>query len=169
MNIESIEYGSRAGFWRLHRMFSERGIPVTIYGVAMALERNPKQLQQCWKLIGRLPVMVTAGLTTSTWEETEREHLQKAIAIHTQVTGSRPQAGTGRTSPNTRRLVVEEGGFLYDADSYADDLPYWVHDYGLPHLVIPYTLDNNDMVCYQPGFNSGDQFFAYLRDAFDVL
>jgi len=93
MNIESIyEYGSRAGFWRLHRMFSERGIPVTIYGVAMALERNPKQLQQCWKLIGRLPVMVTAGLTTVLWEETEREHLQKATPFTPSY--SRPQAGT---------------------------------------------------------------------------
>lgn len=104
-------------------------------------------------------------------EAVEREHIQTAIALQTQVTGSRPLGFyQGRLSPNTRRLVVEEGGFLYDADSYADDLPYWVHDYGHPHLVIPYTLDNNDMrfATYQ-GFNSGDQFFAYLRDAFDVL
>lgn len=173
MNIESIyEYGSRAGFWRLHRMFTERGIPVTVYGVAMALERNPEAVA----------AMVEADweIASHGWrwidykyfgEETEREHLHNAIAIHTRVTGSRPLGWyTGRNSPNTRRLVVEEGGFLYDSDSYADDLPYWVYDYGSPHLVIPYTLDNNDMrFATAQGFNSGDQFFAYLRDAFDVL
>ncbi|MDX2096175.1 MAG: allantoinase, partial [Leptolyngbyaceae cyanobacterium bins.59] len=104
-------------------------------------------------------------------EEAEREHVQKAIDLHTRVTGSRPLGWyTGRTSPHTRKLVVEAGGFLYDADSYADDLPYWVHDYGAPHLVIPYTLDNNDMrFATAQGFISGDQFFAYLQDAFDVL
>lgn len=173
MNMESFyEYGSRAGFWRLHRMFTERSIPVTIYGVTMALERNPDAVA----------AMQEAGWEIAShgyrWidyqyfgEEAEREHLQKAIAIHTQVTGSRPLGWyTGRISPNTRRLVVEEGGFLYDSDSYADDLPYWVYDYGRPHLVIPYTLDNNDMrFATAQGFNSGDQFFAYLRDAFDTL
>jgi peptidoglycan/xylan/chitin deacetylase (PgdA/CDA1 family) len=105
-------------------------------------------------------------------ESVEREHLQKAIAIHTQVTGSRPLGWyTGRTSANSRKLVVEEGGFLYDSDSYSDDLPYWVYEQSSkPHLVIPYTLDNNDMrFATAQGFNSGDQFFAYLRDAFDVL
>lgn len=173
MNMESIyEYGSRAGFWRLHRMFSDRQIPVTVYGVAMALARNPEAVA----------AMLAANweIASHGWrwidyqyfgEEAEREHLEKAIAIHTQVTGSRPLGWyTGRTSPHSRRLVVEAGGFLYDADSYADDLPYWVHDYGKPHLVIPYTLDNNDMrFATNQGFNSGDQFFAYLRDAFDVL
>lgn len=173
MNIESIyEYGSRAGFWRLHRMFTERSIPVTVYGVAMALERNPEAVA----------AMIAAGWEIAShgyrWidykyfgEEAEQKHLQEAITIHTRVTGSRPLGWyTGRNSPNTRRLVVEEGGFLYDADSYADDLPYWIHDYGKPHLVIPYTLDNNDMrFATNQGFNSGDQFFAYLRDAFDVL
>jgi putative urate catabolism protein len=173
LNMESFyEYGSRAGFWRLHRMFTERGIPVTVYGVTMALQRNPE---------------VVAAMQEAEWEiashgyrwidyqyvgeEAERKHLQEAIAIHTQVTGSRPLGWyTGRISPNTRRLVVEEGGFLYDSDSYADDLPYWVYDYGKPHLVIPYTLDNNDMrFATAQGFNSGDQFFAYLRDAFDTL
>lgn len=173
MNIESIyEYGSRAGFWRLYRMFTERSIPVTVYGVAMALERNPEAV---------------AAMNEANWEiashgyrwidykyfspEAEREHLQTAIAIHTQATGSRPLGWyTGRNSPHTRRLVVEDGGFLYDSDSYADDLPYWTYDYGKPHLVIPYTLDNNDMrFATNQGFNSGDQFFAYLRDAFDVL
>ncbi|NJO39146.1 MAG: allantoinase PuuE [Cyanobacteria bacterium CRU_2_1] len=173
MNIESIyEYGSRAGFWRLYRIFTDRQIPVTIYGIAMALERNPEAV---------------AAMLEATWEvashgyrwidykyfnlDAEREHLHKAIDIHTRVTGSRPMGWyTGRNSPQTRRLVVEEGGFLYDSDSYADDLPYWIYDYGKPHLVIPYTLDNNDMrFATAQGFNSGDQFFAYLRDAFDVL
>lgn len=173
MNMESIyEYGSRAGFWRLYRLFTQRGIPVTVYGVAMALERNPEavaaMLEADWEIASH-------GLRWIEYkyfgEEEEREHLHKAIAIHTQVTGSRPLGWyTGRTSPHTRRLVVEAGGFLYDADSYADDLPYWVHDYGKPHLVIPYTLDNNDMrFATAQGFNCGDQFFAYLRDAFDIL
>ncbi|NEP17773.1 MAG: allantoinase PuuE [Leptolyngbya sp. SIO4C1] len=173
LNMESVyEYGSRAGFWRLHRLFTERQLPVTVYAVAMALERNP----------AAAAAMVAAGWEVAShgyrWidyqyvgEDIEREHIQTAIAIHTAVTGSRPLGFyQGRLSPNTRRLVVETGGFLYDADSYADDLPYWVHDYGRSHLVIPYTLDNNDMrfATYQ-GFNSGEQFFAYLRDAFDLL
>jgi len=173
MNMESIyEYGSRAGFWRLHRMFSDRQIPVTVYGIAMALARNPEavaaMLAANWEIASHGWRWIDYQYVG---EETEREHLEKAIAIHTQVTGSRPLGWyTGRTSPHSRRLVVEAGGFLYDADSYADDLPYWVHDYGKPHLVIPYTLDNNDMrFATNQGFNSGDQFFAYLRDAFDVL
>ncbi|MEO1389087.1 MAG: allantoinase PuuE [Cyanobacteria bacterium J06634_6] len=173
LNMESMyEYGSRAGFWRLHRLFTERNLPLTVYAVAMALERNPDA--------GK--AMVEAGWEVAShgyrWidyqyvgEDVERSHIQKAIDIHTQVIGSRPLGFyQGRNSPNTRRLVVEEGGFLYDADSYADDLPYWNDDYGKPHLVIPYTLDNNDMrFATAQGFNSGDQFFTYLRDAFDVL
>jgi putative urate catabolism protein len=173
MNMESCyEYGSRAGFWRLHRLFSQRGIPVTVYGVAMALERNPEavaaMLETDWEIASH-------GYRWIDYKDfsaaAEREHLQRAIALHTQVTGSRPLGWyTGRTSPHTRQLVIEAGGFLYDADSYADDLPYWVYDYGRPHLVIPYTLDNNDMRFAAPqGFNCGDQFFTYLRDAFDVL
>ncbi|MCU0527542.1 MAG: allantoinase PuuE [Elainella sp. Prado103] len=173
MNIESMyEYGSRAGFWRLHRMFTQRGIPVTIYGIAMALERNPDvvaaMLEADWEIASHGYRWIEYRDFS---EVEEREHLQTAIEIHTRVTGSRPLGWyTGRTSEHTRKLVVEEGGFLYDADSYADDLPYWNHDYGKPHLVIPYTLDNNDMrFATSQGFNSGDQFFAYLRDAFDVL
>lgn len=173
MNMESCyEYGSRAGFWRLHRLFTTRKIPVTVFGVAMALEHNPEAV---------------AAMLAADWEiashgyrwidykdfshEQERQHLQQAIAIHTQVTGSPPLGWyTGRTSPHTRQLVVEAGGFLYDADSYADDLPYWVRESGSSHLVVPYTLDNNDMrFATSQGFNSGDQFFAYLRDAFDTL
>jgi putative urate catabolism protein len=173
MNMESLyEYGSRAGFWRLHRLFTARAIPVTVYGVAMALERNPAAVE----------AMLSAGWEIAShgyrWidyqfvpEDVERGHLRQAIAIHTRVTGSRPLGWyTGRCSPNTRKLVVEEGGFLYDADSYADDLPYWVTDYGQPHLVIPYTLDANDMrFATTQGFNSGDQFLTYLKDSFDIL
>ncbi len=173
MNMESLyEYGSRAGFWRLHRLFTTRAIPVTVYGVAMALERNPAavgaMLSAGWEIASHGYRWIDYQCVT---EEEEREHLHKALDIHTRVTGSRPLGWyTGRCSPNTRKLVVEEGGFLYDADSYADDLPYWVADYGEPHLVIPYTLDANDMrFAINQGFNSGDQFFTYLKDSFDIL
>ncbi|MDJ0702495.1 MAG: allantoinase PuuE [Leptolyngbyaceae cyanobacterium MO_188.B28] len=173
LNMESVyEYGSRAGFWRLHRLFTQRDIPVTVYAVAMAMERNPEAIaamvEADWEIASHGYRWIDYQYVG---EAIEREHIQTAIALHTQVAGSRPLGFyQGRVSPNTRRLVVEAGGFLYDSDSYADDLPYWVHDYGAPHLVIPYTLDNNDMrfAVYQ-GFNSGDQFFAYLRDAFDTL
>jgi len=173
MNIESLfEYGSRAGFWRLHRAFTARSVPVTVYGVAMALARNPEAVA----------AMLDAGWEIAThgyrWidyqyvpELTEREHLAKAIEIHTKVTGSRPLGWyLGRCSPNTHRLVAEEGGFIYNADSYADDLPYWDTSHGKPQLIVPYTLDANDMrFATAQGFNSGDQFLAYLRDTFDVL
>ncbi|MEM1309697.1 MAG: allantoinase PuuE [Cyanobacteria bacterium P01_D01_bin.71] len=173
LNMESMyEYGSRAGFWRLHRLFTQRQLPVTVYAVAMALERHPDA--------GK--AMVEAGWEVAShgyrWidyqyvgADTEREHIRQAVEIHTRVIGSRPLGFyQGRVSPNTRRLVIEEGGFLYDADSYADDLPYWVKGGDRPHLVIPYTLDNNDMrFATAQGFNSGDQFFTYLKDAFDLL
>lgn len=173
MNMESIyEYGSRTGFWRLHRLFTERAMPVTVYGVAMALERNPAAVE----------AMRAAGweIATHGWrwidyqhlpETVEREHMLRAIEVHTRVTGERPLGWyLGRCSPNTRRLVVEEGGFVYDADSYADDLPYWDDAHGRPQLIVPYTLDANDMrFATNQGFNSGDQFFAYLRDSFDML
>ena len=174
MSMESIyEYGSRAGFWRLHRLFTSRNIPVTIFGVAMALERNPEaveaMLQADWEIASHGYRWIDYKNIP---EDIEREHMAKAIDIHTRVTGSRPLGWyTGRTSSNTQRLVQEAGGFLYDADSYADDLPYWVETpAGDPHLVVPYTLDTNDMRFASPqGFNSGEQFFTYLRDAFDVL
>ncbi|WP_029011101.1 allantoinase PuuE [Azospirillum halopraeferens] len=173
MNMESIyEYGSRAGFWRLHRLFTERSLPVTVYGVAMALERNPEAVA----------AMKAAGweIATHGWrwidyqhlsEAEERAHMARAIAVHTRVTGERPLGWyLGRCSPNTRRLVAEEGGFLYDADSYADDLPYWDDSHGRPQLIVPYTLDANDMrFASAQGFNSGEQFFTYLKDSFDVL
>ena len=173
VQMESVyEYGSRVGLWRLLRVFAERRIPISVFAVAMALERHPAAAR----------AIVEAGheIVSHGWrwidyqfveEAVEREHMRLAVDTLTRLTGSRPLGWyTGRLSPNTRRLVAEEGGFLYDADAYNDDLPYWVVASGRPHLVVPYTLDNNDMKFggYQ-GFNSGDQFFAYLRDAFDVL
>ena len=174
MNMESIyEYGSRAGFWRLHRAFTEREMPVTVYGVAMALERNPEAVaamnEAGWEIASHGYRWIDYQHVP---EEVEREHMRRAIEIHTRATGSRPLGWyTGRTSPNTRRLVMEAGGFLYDADSYADDLPYWVRNArGEPHLVVPYTLDSNDMrFATAQGFNCGEQFFTYLKDTFDVL
>tara|TARA_B110000091_G_scaffold23091_1_gene21864 strand:+ start:262 stop:1209 length:948 start_codon:yes stop_codon:yes gene_type:complete len=174
MSMESLyEYGSRAGFWRLHRLFTQMNIPVTIFGVGMALERSPEAVEAMLKADWEI---ASHGYRWIDYkdipEEIEREHMARAIEVHTRVTGSRPLGWyTGRTSTNTQRLVQEEGGFLYDADSYADDLPYWVETpAGEPHLVIPYTLDTNDMRFASPqGFNSGEQFFNYLRDAFDVL
>lgn len=173
MNMESIyEYGARAGFWRLHRLFTERALPVTVFGVAMALERNPAAVE----------AMLAAGWEIAShgyrWidyqhvdEATERDHLKKAIEIHERVTGERPRGWyLGRCSPNSHRLIAEEGGFRYNADSYADDLPYWGHSHGTPQLIVPYTLDANDMRFATPqGFNSGQQFFDYLKDSFDVL
>lgn len=173
VNMESIyEYGSRAGFWRLHRLFTSRGVKVTVYGVAMALMRNPAAVlamrEAGWEIASHGYRWIDYQHVD---EATERQHLQLALKLHTQATGSRPLGWyLGRCSPNTRRIVVEEGGFLYDADSYADDLPYWNHDHGRPHLVVPYTLDANDMrFATAQGFNSGEQFFAYLKDSFDVL
>ncbi len=173
MNMESCyEYGSRAGFWRLYRLFTDRQIPVTVYGIAMALARNPDavaaMLEADWEIASHGYRWIEYKDFS---ESEEREHMQQAISIHTQVTGQRPTGWyTGRNSPHTRKLVVEAGGFLYDSDSYADDLPYWTAEDGKPHLVVPYTFDNNDMRFATPqGFNSGEQFFAYLRDAFDLL
>jgi putative urate catabolism protein len=173
MNMESIyEYGSRAGFWRLHRLFTHYRIPVTVFGVAMALARNP----------AAVAAMRDAGweIASHGWrwidyqwldEDTEREHLLRAIEIHTEVTGEPPQGFyLGRASPNTHRLVAAHGGFSYHADSYADDLPYWDMHNGRAQLMVPYTLDANDMrFATAQGFNSGDQFERYLRDSFEVL
>jgi len=173
MNMESIyEYGSRAGFWRLHRMFTERNLPVTVFGVAMALQRNPQAVEAMLKADWEI---ASHGLRWIDYqyipESVEKEHIEQALEIHQQVTGKLPAGWyTGRMSPNTRRLVVETGKLLYDADSYADDLPYWLHEFEKPHLVVPYTLDANDMrFASAQGFNSGDQFFTYLKDNFDVL
>lgn len=173
MSMESIyEYGSRAGFWRLHRLFTRANIPVTVFGVTSALARNPQAVSAMtdagWEI-------ACHGLRWISYQEAdealEREHMARAIQWHEALTGHRPLGWyTGRDSPNTRRLLLEHGGFLYDSDSYADDLPYWVHRDAEPHLVIPYTLDCNDMrFATAQGFNCGDDFFNYLRDSFDVL
>ena len=173
MSMESIyEYGSRVGVWRLFDLFSRMDIPVTVFAVAMALARNPAVVEAAMAAGHEI---CSHGYRWIDYrdvpEDMEREHLSKAIEIITQLTGERPLGWyTGRTSVNTRRLLVEEGGFLYDADDYNDDLPFWTEVDGKRHLVVPYTLDANDMRFATPqGFNSGDQFFAYLRDSFDVL
>ncbi len=173
MNMESIyEYGTRAGFWRLWRLFSGREVPVTVYGVATALERGPEQvramLEAGWEVASH-------GLKWIEYKDfsrqDERAHMVEAIRIHEKMTGARPLGWyTGRTSIHTTDLVMEEGGFLYSSDSYADDLPYWIDGPKGPHLIVPYTLDSNDMRFATPqGFNSAEQFFTYLRDTFDVL
>ena len=172
-SMESIyEYGSRVGVWRLLNLFARYEIPLTIFGVAMALERNPAVAEAAMAAGHEI---CSHGYRWIDYrdvpEDVEREHLERAIEIIRRLTGERPLGWyTGRTSERTRALVVEEGGFLYDADDYNDDLPFWTQVNGKSHLVVPYTLDNNDMRFATPqGFNSGDQFYSYLRDAFDVL
>ncbi|MEQ8782399.1 MAG: allantoinase PuuE [Roseibium album] len=172
-NMESIyEYGSRAGFWRLWRLFTERALPVTVFGVATALMRNREAVaamkEADWEIASHgLKWVEHADME----EDEERRQIREAITIHEEVTGARPMGWyTGRCSMQTQKLVLEEGGFLYDSDSYADDLPYWVDGPNGDHLVIPYALDTNDMrFASVQGFNSGDQFYTYLKDAFDTL
>ncbi|HEX7819575.1 MAG TPA: allantoinase PuuE [Sphingobium sp.] len=179
MAMESLyEYGSRAGFWRLHRLFSAVDVPVTVFGVARALATNPEAVAAMkaagWEIASH-------GLRWIDYqavpEDVERSHVAEAIALHTRITGERPLGWyQGRTSPNTARIIAQEGGFLYDADSYADDLPYYDRSHcdvapgGAAQLIIPYTLDVNDMkmVAYN-GFTEGEQFFRYMRDTFDML
>ncbi len=173
MNMESLyEYGARAGFWRLHRLFCERDFPVTVFGVAMALERNPDAVAAMRAANWEIASHGYRWIDYQTVDEaTECEHLQKAIDIHTDVTGERPLGWyLGRCSPRSHRLIAEDGGFVYNADSYSDDLPYWDHSHATPQLMVPYTLDANDMRFATPqGFNSGQQFYDYLKDSFDVL
>jgi putative urate catabolism protein len=173
MSMESIyEYGSRAGVWRLLRLFKAHNIPLTIFAVASALERYPAIVQAFLKDGHEICSHGYKWINYQRVEEaTEREHIARAVEVITRLTGERPLGWyTGRTSPNTRRLVVEHGGFLYDADDYSDDLPFWTTVNGQPQLIVPYTLDANDMrFATAQGFNSGDQFFSYLRDTFDVL
>ncbi len=173
INMESLyEYGSRSGFWRLHKLFQEKKIPITIFGVGMALEKNPEICEAIkdsnyevashgWRWIDYQNIKKTE----------EKKHMKLAIQIHEKIFGERPQGWyTGRCSPNTRDLVFEDGGFLYDSDSYSDDLPYWEFRNNKKQLIIPYTLDNNDMrFATSQGFNTGDHFFSYLKDSFDTL
>ncbi|WP_425997640.1 allantoinase PuuE [Caulobacter sp. DWR1-3-2b1] len=173
MSMESLyEYGSRAGFWRLRRLFDDLGLPLTVFGVAQAMERHPDAVE----------AMMTSGWEIAShgyrWidyqhftPDQELEHIQKAIEVQARLTGTRPLGWyQGRTSPDTARLIAEEGGFLYDADSYADDLPYYDDQHGKPQLIVPYTLEANDMrFTAAQGFNTGEHFFTYLRDAFDAL
>jgi len=173
INMESLyEYGSRAGFWRLHKLFQEKKIPLTVFGVGMALEKNPEICEAIkdagyevashgWRWIDY------QNITKSE----EKKHMKLAIKAHKQIFGERPNGWyTGRCSPNTRDLVMEDGGFLYDSDSYNDDLPYWETRGKREQLIIPYTLDNNDMrFVTNQGFNTGDHFFSYLKDSFDTL
>ncbi len=172
-NMESIyEYGSRVGFWRLHKMFTERNMPVTVYAVATAMQRHPDAVaamnEAGWEI-------ATHGLKWIDYKDyanaDERAHIDEAIRIHTELAGTRPLGlYQGRTSMHTVEIGMEEQGFVYLADSYADELPYWLDGPHGPQLVVPYTLDANDMRFATPqGFNSGEQFFAYLKDSFDVL
>ena len=173
INMESIyEYGSKRGFWRINELFKEKKIPATIFGVAMALERNQDICNEIkksnyevachgWKWIDYQKIP----------KKTEKKHMKLAINSIKKIFGTRPLGWyTGRCSPNTRDLVMEEGGFLYDSDSYSDDLPYWETKGKKKQLIIPYTLDNNDMrFTTKQGFNSGEQFYTYLKDSFDTL
>jgi putative urate catabolism protein len=172
MSMEQIyEYGSRAGVWRLLRLFERCSVPVTVFGVAMAMERNPAVVEAFLKAGHEIASHGWRWINYQDVPETvEREHMARAIEIHTRLTGTPPLGWyTGRTSPNTRRLAAEEGGFLYDADDYSDDLPFWTTEAGTPHLIVPYTLEANDMRFSGTGLNTGEQFFSYLKDAFDVL
>ncbi|HNP36792.1 MAG TPA: allantoinase PuuE [Woeseiaceae bacterium] len=173
MNMESLyEYGGRAGFWRLHRLFASHGLPVTVFAVAMALERNPAAVAAMQEAGWEIACHGYRWIDYQSVDEAvEYDHLQRALDIHERVTGARPLGWyLGRCSPNTHRLIAEDGGFLYNADSYADDVPYWDRSHGKPQLMVPYTLDANDMRFATPqGFNSGQQFFEYLCDSFDVL
>jgi putative urate catabolism protein len=178
LSMESIyEYGSRVGAWRILGEFERRGLPLTIFGVAMAMQRNPELVQAC--------VAQGHEIASHGWrwihyqhvdEATEREHLRRAVAVQRELTGTAPLGWyTGRDSPNTRRLVVEHGGFEYDADYYGDELPFWAEvaladGSTRQHLVVPYTLDANDMrFATAQGFNTAQHFYEYLRDSFDVL
>ena len=172
-SMESLyDYGARAGFWRIRAAFEQRGLPLTIFGVAMAMQRNPlaveAMLKSGWEIASHGYRWINYQYVP---EALEREHMQRAIEIHTAMTGTRPLGWyTGRTSPNTARLVTQEGGFLYDSDSYADDLPYYDSTWGRTQLILPYTLDSNDMRFAAPqGFNTGEDFYRYLKDSVDVL
>jgi len=173
MNMESFyEYGSRRGFWRIHELFQEKKIPITIFGVGMALERNQEVCDEIKKSDYEVASHGWRWIDYQNIPRSkEKKHMQLAVQSIKKIFGQRPLGWyTGRCSPNTRDLVMEEGGFLYDSDSYSDDLPYWETRGKKRQLIIPYTLDNNDMkFATNQGFNSGDQFYTYLKDSFDTL
>lgn len=173
VSMESIyDYGARVGVWRLLNLFRERQVPITVFGVAAAMDRHPAVVEAALKDGHEV---CSHGLRWIDYqyvaEDVERQHMQQAIDIHKRLTGERPLGWyTGRTSPQTRKLVMEDGGFVYDADAYDDELPYYYEEKGQHQLIVPYTLDANDMRFATPqGFNTGDQFFTYLKDSFDVL
>lgn len=173
MNMESLyEYGSRAGFWRLHRLFAERKVPLTVFAVAMAIERNPvvveAMLEAGWEIASHGYRWIDYQFVE---ESLERAHLQRAVHIHEKLCGEKPAGWyLGRCSPQSLQIVKEEADFVYCADSYADDLPYWDYRYNKPQLIVPYTLDANDMrFASAQGFNTGAHFYEYLKDSFDVL
>jgi allantoinase len=178
LSMESIyEYGSRVGVWRILREFERRGWPLTVFGVSMALQRHPEVTQAFVELGHEIACHGWRWIHYQQMDEaTEREHLRIGLQIIESLTGQRPLGWyTGRDSPNTRRLVADAGGLLYDSDYYGDELPFWTRvrrtdGTEVNHLVVPYTLDTNDMRFATPqGFNSGEQFFQYLKDSFDVL
>jgi len=173
INMESLyEYGSRRGFWRLHKLFQEKKLPITIFGVGMALEKNP---EICEAIKNANYEVASHGWRWIDYQNIskseEKKHMKLAINTIKKIFGERPLGWyTGRCSPNTRDLVFEDGGFLYDSDSYSDDLPYWEIRNKKKQLIIPYTLDNNDMrFATNQGFNTGEHFFTYLKDSFDAL
>jgi allantoinase len=173
MSMESLyEYGARAGLWRVLRVFERRGLPLTIFAVAAAIRRHP-EAAAAFRELGH--EIASHGLRWISYQQideaTERRHMREAVEILRETFGAAPLGWyTGRDSPQTRKLVIEHGGFLYDSDSYADDLPYWTLAHNTPHLVVPYTLDTNDMrFATAQGFNTGAQFHEYLRASFDAL
>ena len=174
LSMESIyEYGSRAGVWRILELFRSREVPLTVFAVAMAMERHPEVIEACLKAGHEIASHGYRWINYDGFSESlEREHMERAIEIHQRVTGQKPAGWyTGRTSEHTRRLVAQYDHFEYDADDYSDDLPFWSRiETERPHLVVPYTLDTNDMRFATPqGFHTGEQFYQYLKDAFDVL
>lgn len=173
LSMESIyEYGSRAGFWRLHRLLTEYKVPVTVFGVTMAMQRHPDAVRAMLDAKWEIASHAMRWIHYQDMDEaTERAQIEEAINLHQKLTGSKPVGWyTGRTSPNTLKLIAERDDILYCADSYADDLPYYDNHYSKPLLMVPYTLDTNDMRFATPqGFNSSEQFFQYLKDAFDIL
>jgi allantoinase len=172
MSMEQIyEYGSRAGVWRLMRLFERYGVHITVFGVAMAMARNPAVVEAFLEAGHEI---ASHGLRWINYQDVpealEREHMAIAIELHTRLTGEQPLGWyTGRTSPNTRSLAAETGVFLYDADDYSDDLPFWTTVRDRPHLIVPYSLEANDMRFSGGGLVTGEDFFIYLKDAFDVL